>query len=90
MEAIRRVRADYYKKMEGLRIVKDRELDPRFFNPLAAATENNPWNHLFKDKDVRELIVQDIERTSQEFEFFREKRVKDILVGILFMWAKDN
>ena len=57
VDAIRKARADYYKKTEGLRIVKDKELDPKFFNPLAAATENNPWNNLFKDKDVRELIV---------------------------------
>ena len=57
---------------------------------MASATENNPWNNLFKDKDVRELIVQDIDRTSQEFEFFTQKRVKDILVGILFLWAKEN
>ena len=57
VQAIRKVRADYYKKTEDLRIVKDKELDPRFFNPLASATENNPWNNLFKDKDVRELIV---------------------------------
>ena len=64
VEAIRKARGDYYRKTEDLRIVKNKELDPRFFNPLAAATENNPWNNLFKDKDVRELIVQDIDRTS--------------------------
>ena len=64
VDTIKRVRADYYKKTEDLRIVKDRQLDPKFFNPLAAATENNPWNNLFKDKDVRELIIQDIDRTS--------------------------
>jgi hypothetical protein len=63
-KAIRESRNHYYKKTAELRLIKDKELDPRFFNPLAAATQNNPWNDLFKDKDVRELIGQDIERTS--------------------------
>ena len=39
---------------------------------------------------MRDLITQDIERTSQEFEFFTLKKVKDILVGMLFLWAKEN
>jgi len=45
---------------------------------------------MFKDKEVRDLISQDIERTSQEYEFFTQKRVKDILIGILFLWASEN
>lgn len=45
---------------------------------------------MFQDKDMRELIVQDIERTSQEYEFFTLKPVKDVLIGILFLWSKEN
>lgn len=45
---------------------------------------------MFKDKEMRELITQDIDRTSQEYDFFQEKKVKDILIGILFLWAKEN
>jgi len=63
IEAIRAERAEFYKKSEELRITKNKDLDPNHFNPLAA-TENNPWSDLFKDKEIRELITQDIERTS--------------------------
>lgn len=87
--SLRRERAAFYRKTEELRITRSKDLDPRYFNPLAA-TDGNPWSSHFKDKEVRDLITQDIERTSQEFEFFTQKRVKDILVGILFVWAKDN
>jgi TBC1 domain family protein 5 len=45
---------------------------------------------MFKDKEMRELITQDIDRTSQEYDFFCQKRVKDILISILFLWAKEN
>lgn len=88
--AIRLQRQQFYTKTDENKIVKNKELDPKFFNPLSPDTQNNPWNDLFKDKDVRELIVQDIERTSQEYEFFTQKKVKDILIGILFLWAKEN
>ena len=56
VQAIRAERQSFYSKTEELKIVKNKELDPKFFNPLAAATQSNPWNEFFKDKDVRELI----------------------------------
>jgi TBC1 domain family member 5 len=55
VEAIRQERQEFYRKTEELKITKSKDLDPRFFNPLAA-TENNPWESHFKDKDVRDLI----------------------------------
>ena len=56
VQAIRSERNSFYSKTEELKLVKNKELDPKFFNPLAAATQSNPWNEFFKDKDVRELI----------------------------------
>jgi hypothetical protein len=69
VESIIRERAEFYKKTEEQKITKSKDLDPKYFNPLAV-TENNPWQFHFKDKDVRDLIMQDIERTSQEYDFF--------------------
>ena len=45
-------------------ITNKKDLDPKVFNPLAVNTQNNPWNDMFKDKEMRELITQDIDRTS--------------------------
>jgi len=43
-----------------------------------------------QDKDLRELIKQDIDRTCQEIEFFERESVKESLSNILYMWSKDN
>lgn len=55
VSAIRKERAEFYTKIEEQKITKSKDLDPKFFNPLAA-TENNPWESHFRDKDVRDLI----------------------------------
>ncbi len=54
--SLRRERTEFYRKTEALRITKSKDLDPRYFNPLAA-TDNNPWSSHFKDKEVRDLIT---------------------------------
>lgn len=90
VDCIKVERQKFYTKQEELKITKNKNLDPKIFNPLATTTQNNPWTDLFKDKEMRELITQDIDRTNQEYDFFQLKQVKDILIGILFMWAKEN
>ncbi len=67
---IRKERQIFYRKSEELQITKNKDLDPKIFNPLAINIENNPWNDMFKDKETRETIIQDIDRTSQEYDFF--------------------
>ncbi len=57
VEQIRAERDKFYAKQEELKITNNKNLDPKFFNPLALNTQNNPWNDLFKDKEMRELIV---------------------------------
>ena len=55
-------RNKFYKREDELRITNNKHLDPKVFNPLAQV-ENNPWGDMVKDKEVREIINQDIERT---------------------------
>jgi len=55
--AIRQERNLFYTKSAELRITKNKDLDPKIFNPLALNTENNPWNDMFKDKETREVIT---------------------------------
>jgi len=45
---------------------------------------------LQQDKELRELIKQDVDRTMQEKEFFTLLPVKDALQNLLYLWAKDN
>lgn len=57
VQHIKQERLTFYKKSEELRITKNKDLDPKIFNPLAVNTQNNPWNDLFKDKETREVIT---------------------------------
>lgn len=57
---------------------------------MAAGGGDNPYNFLFKDADLKSTIRQDIERTYQEAEFFRQSYVKDQMMSILFLWSRHN
>ena len=39
---------------------------------------------------MKELIKQDVDRTCQEFEYFRRKSTKDALMAMLYLWGKEN
>ena len=43
-----------------------------------------------QDRELREVIKQDIDRTVQDNEFFTREGVKTQLMNILYLWAKDN
>ena len=43
-----------------------------------------------QDKELRELITQDVDRTMQENHFFTLPVVKKALEDLLYLWAKDN
>ena len=51
----------------------------------------DPAEQLFtKDKELRDLITQDVERTMQEVALFTKPEVKGCLENLLYLWAKDN
>ena len=57
VESIKRERDCFYQKSEELKITKNNDLDPKLYNPLAVNIENNPWNNMFKEKEIRDLIT---------------------------------
>lgn len=57
VDCIKQERQTFYKKTGELKITKNKDLDPTIFNPLAVHIENNPWNTMFKDKEMRDLIT---------------------------------
>jgi len=42
------------------------------------------------DKELRDLVRQDVERTMQDCEFFTSDEAKAGLSNVLYLWAKDN
>ena len=43
-----------------------------------------------KEKEMRDLMRADVNRTCQEFEYFRRPQTKDNLETTLFLWSKSS
>ena len=50
--------------------------------------DKSKWDVYYKDNELKEEIGKDIERTYQEHLFFRSPVIKDMLLRILFIYAK--
>lgn len=43
-----------------------------------------------KEREMQDLIRTDVNRTCQEYEYFRRQETKDIMISLLFLWGKDH
>ena len=55
-----------------------------------ADRKQNPYEQYRRDQELRQEILQDIERCMPENTFFREPNVRDSLLEILFIYCKLN
>ncbi|CAH1241409.1 TBC1D5 [Branchiostoma lanceolatum] len=82
-----------YNDIRDMHIVnprqKAKELDLAISNPLSQE-EESPWNQFFKDEELREMISQDVRRTFPEIEFFQKKDLREMMINILFCYAREN
>eukprot|EP01130_Rhizamoeba_saxonica_P014431 TRINITY_DN6306_c0_g1_i1.p1 TRINITY_DN6306_c0_g1~~TRINITY_DN6306_c0_g1_i1.p1 ORF type:complete len:324 (-),score=46.41 TRINITY_DN6306_c0_g1_i1:448-1419(-) len=73
-------------------LVQKHNINPRNagveFNPLAL-DDNSPWKLFFEDEELRKVIMQDIDRCYPEYEFFQRDDVKEIMLMVLFIYAKE-
>ena len=65
----------------------------RFCRNLGTHTSILLWflllaNRYFKDNEFRRQIDQDVKRTFPEIDFFREARVQEELLNVLFCYSK--
>ncbi|KAG0185518.1 TBC1 domain, member 5 [Apophysomyces sp. BC1034] len=56
-------------------------------NPLAL-NESNPWQQYFADIELRKVILQDVERTFPDVDYFRSEMVQQHMTDILFIYCK--
>jgi TBC1 domain family member 5 len=70
--------------------MKNKDLDPNIFNPLATDIPNNPWSNFFDDNKLKNEIKLDIDRTYADKEFFRRDETKEQMIQILFIWSKNH
>ncbi|KAJ8036351.1 TBC1 domain family member 5 [Holothuria leucospilota] len=69
--------------------LKDKSLDVSLNNPLCQS-EDSPWQRFFQDKRNKQDIQQDVTRCFPEIAFFQKQQVQDMLLNILFCYAKEN
>lgn len=58
-------------------------------HPLSLA-EDSIWNKYFQDNELRNLIVQDLDRLSPDIDFFQQDNIKNHLLHILFCYAREH
>lgn len=58
-------------------------------NPLLAAS-GGKWDKFYKDSELKDTIILDIDRTYPEDEFFIHKTTQNSLIDILFIYCKEN
>lgn len=66
-----------------------RELDPAINNPLSQA-EESPWQQYFQDAELKKQIVLDIRRVYPENGFFKDKDLQEMMLRILFIYAREH
>ena len=59
------------------------------FNPLAPAKTSQD-DKASAEKEMKDLIKQDVSRTLQEFNYFHRVETKDLLMTLLFLWGRQN
>jgi len=66
-----------------------KELDPAINNPLSQA-EESPWQQYFQDAELKKQIVLDTRRVYPENRFFKTKERQDMMLRILFIYAREH
>lgn len=73
-------------------LIKQFYINPRMAaedDPLSQS-DKSPWNQHFCDKELCTVIRQDVVRTFPGIEFFRRAHIQDIMINILFCYARVN
>nr|XP_018917751.1 PREDICTED: TBC1 domain family member 5 [Bemisia tabaci] len=84
------LRADY-DALKKEHFVSPREEDvPVSDHPLSQDTEQSKWHKYFCDNELKTVIKQDIIRTFPGVEFFRDLKIQEHMLNILFCYARKN
>lgn len=52
--------------------------------------EESVWNKHFCDKELSNIIRQDVVRTFPGVDFFRKPRIQEVMINVLFSYARVN
>jgi len=57
-------------------------------NPLSQS-KDSLWNQHFRDQELCNLIRQDVVRTNPSVDFYRKEKIQEIMINILFCYARE-
>ncbi|GAB6028536.1 TBC1 domain, member 5 [Chamberlinius hualienensis] len=63
--------------------------DPNIENPLSQNTESI-WRQFHEDEELKLIITQDVIRTFPEIQYFHLPEVRQLMINILFVYARKN
>ncbi|XP_031560897.1 TBC1 domain family member 5-like isoform X2 [Actinia tenebrosa] len=52
--------------------------------------EESPWKQYFEDNELKAVINQDLDRLCPEMDFFHSPTIKEMMLDLLFCYAKKN
>lgn len=70
--------------------VNDESVRKEAEEAAAAQPEKFELNLIKKERELRDIISKDIERTCQDVEFYALDETKQRMSDLLYLWAKDN
>lgn len=81
---------EHYHKIKQKHIFNPRSLKvaEERDNPLSQS-KDSVWNQHFRDTELRNLIRQDVVRTNPNVDFYRKEHVQEIMIDILFCYARE-
>ena len=59
------------------------------FNPLAPPKVEKD-DKASQEREMKDLIKQDVNRTLQEFDYFHKNETKDLMTQLLYLWGRQN
>ncbi|CAF0729783.1 unnamed protein product [Adineta steineri] len=87
-------RAEYDELVEkyllDLQKIRENYADAKHLNHPLSQEENSLWNQYYVYEELKENIYQDVIRTCQEIEFFRQKHVLDLLLRVLYLHSRHH
>lgn len=80
---------NHYSALKAkLKVSPVESAEPQSDNPLSQ-DEQSTWHQFFCDRDLQALIKQDVVRTFPGVDFFRGEHVQEIMINILFAYARE-
>lgn len=81
---------EQYHKIKQKHILNPHDLEQieKRDNPLSQS-KDSVWNQHFRDTELRNLIRQDVVRTNPNVDYYRKENVQDIMIDILFCYARE-